>query len=104
MRNSAEAMQADPDFAPRILGPLEIAGVERRDNSAVLPRCRFKVRPLRQWDVRREFRRRLKRAFDSHELDSHGIDIPFPHLTVYAGRGKDGTAAPFRVQGLDGAA
>jgi small-conductance mechanosensitive channel len=92
-------MQADPDFAPRILGPLEIASVERRDNSAVLPRCRFKVGPLQQWDVRREFRRRLEHAFDSH-----GIDFPFPHLTLYAGRGKHGTAAPFRVQGLDGAA
>jgi small conductance mechanosensitive channel len=37
--------------------------------------------------VRREFLRRLKRAFDER-----GIEIPYPHLTVYAGAGKDGEA------------
>ena len=48
--------------------------------------------PLAQWDVRREFLRRLKKAFDAR-----GIEIPYPHLTVYAGEGKDGEAPPFRV-------
>ena len=56
-------------------------------------RCRFKVAPLEQWSVRREFLRPQKRAFDAR-----GIEIPFPHLTLYAGVGKDGTAPEFRVR------
>jgi small conductance mechanosensitive channel len=93
MRQVASAMRADPAFGPRILADLEIAGVERWADSAVILRCRFKVAPLEQWGVRREFLRRLKRAFDER-----GIEIPFPHLTVYPGALKDGTAPELRVR------
>ena len=93
MRGVATAMRADPAFAPRILYDLEIAVVERWADSAVILRCRFKVAPLEQWGVRREFLRRLKRAFDER-----GIEIPFPHLTIYAGVLKDGTAPELRVR------
>ena len=85
----------------RILGDLEIAGVERLDDSAVVLRCRFKVAPLQQWTVKREYLRRLKAAFDEK-----GIEIPFPHVTVYAGVGKDGAAPalPLRLpRGVNGA-
>jgi small-conductance mechanosensitive channel len=93
MRKVAGEMRADPDFGPRILDDLEIAGVENWADSAVELRCRFKVVALQQWSVRREFLRRLKAAFDAE-----GIEIPFPHLTLYAGVGKDGTAPDFRVR------
>ncbi len=93
MREVAAAMRADEAFAPRILADLEIAGVERWDDSAVVLRCRFKVAPLEQWNVRREYLRRLKQAFDAR-----GIEIPYPHLTIYAGEAKDGTAPPFRLK------
>jgi small conductance mechanosensitive channel len=93
MRQVASAMRADPAFGPRILADLEIAGVERWADSAVILRCRFKVAPLEQWGVRREFLRRLKRAFDER-----GIEIPFPHLTVYPGALKDGTAPELRIR------
>jgi small conductance mechanosensitive channel len=92
MRAVAGEMRADPVFGAKILDELEIAGVERWADSAVVLRCRFKVAPLEQWNVRREYLRRLKKAFDER-----GIEIPFPHLTVYAGAGKDGSAPPFRV-------
>jgi small conductance mechanosensitive channel len=95
MRAVAGAMRADPAFGPKILDELEVAGVERWADSAVVLRCRFKVAPLEQWNVRREYLRRLKRAFDER-----GIEIPFPHVTVYAGAGKDGSAAPFHVRGV----
>ncbi|MEP6719983.1 MAG: mechanosensitive ion channel family protein [Variovorax sp.] len=89
-------LRADPDHAVRILGDLEMAGVERLDDSAVVLRCRFKVAPLQQWTVRREYLRRLKAAFDDKN-----IEIPFPHVTLYAGVGKDGTAPalPLRLPG-----
>jgi small-conductance mechanosensitive channel len=88
-------LRADAVHAPRILGDLEIAGVERLDDSAVVLRCRFKVAPSQQWTIRREFLRRLKAAFDDK-----GIEIPFPHLTLYAGVGKDGgaPALPLRLE------
>jgi len=93
MREVATTMRADPAFGPRILDDLEIAGVERWADSAVVLRCRFKVVPLEQWGVRREFLRRLKRAFDER-----GIEIPFPHLTIYPGALKDGTAPELRIR------
>jgi len=93
MRTVAREMRTDPVFGPKILDELEVAGVERWADSAVVLRCRFRVAPLEQWNVRREYLRRLKKAFDLR-----GIEIPFPHLTVYAGVGKDGSAPPFRVR------
>lgn len=99
MRETGAEMRADPVFGPKILDDLEVAGVDKWADSAVILRCRFKVRPLEQWNVRREFLRRLKKAFDAR-----GIEIPFPHLTVYAGVARDGTAPPFRVQDGSGTA
>lgn len=96
MRDVAKAMREDPTFGPKILEDLEIAGVENWADSAVVIRCRFKVAPLEQWAVRREYLRRLKRAFDER-----GIEIPYPHLTVYAGRDKQGRAPAFPLRCLD---
>ncbi len=87
MRTVGREMRSDPGLAPRILDELEIAGVERWDDSAVVIRCRFKCVALEQWTVRREYLRRLKQAFDAA-----GIEIPFPHLTVYAGQDREGRA------------
>ncbi|HET9701726.1 MAG TPA: mechanosensitive ion channel family protein, partial [Burkholderiales bacterium] len=92
MREVGAEMRRDPAWAGRILDDLEVAGVERWADSAVLLRARFKVLPLEQWNIRREFLRRLKRAFDER-----GIEIPYPHLTVYAGQDKRGVAPPFRT-------
>ncbi len=90
LRETAHALEQDPDFGARILEPLEIAGVENLADSAVVVRCRFKVRVLEQWNVRREFLGRLKAAFDAR-----GIEIPYPHLTVYAGSDRNGDAPAF---------
>jgi small conductance mechanosensitive channel len=92
MREVGQALRADPAFGARILEDTEIIGVERWGDSAVILRCRLKVQPLEQWAVRREFLKRLKEAYDER-----GIEIPFPHLTVYAGQAKDGSAPALRV-------
>ncbi len=89
MREVAEELRADPGFAPRILDDFDLAGVDRWDESAVVIRGRFRVQPLEQWTVKREFLRRLKNTFDAR-----GIEIPYPHLTVYAGQPKRGEAPP----------
>lgn len=91
-------LRADPVFAPKILEEMEIVGVNEWANSAIILRCRFKVAPIQQWGVRREYYRRLKYAFDAA-----GIEIPFPHLTVYAGQSKDGSSPPFNLSQEAGA-
>lgn len=97
MREVASGLRADPAFSARIVDDLEIAGVEQWGESALIIRCRVKVMPLEQWGVRRAYLQRLKQAFDAA-----GIEIPYPHLTLYAGAGKDGSAPPLRVQGIPG--
>ena len=92
MRQSGDELRADPDFASKILEDLEIAGVNDWADSAVVLRCRFKVVPGEQWGVRREFLRCLKAAFDAA-----GIEIPFPHLTLYPGQLKDGGSPPLQL-------
>ena len=87
MRKVAGDLRTDPAFAARILDELEVAGVDQWADSAVVVRCRFKVAAGDQWSVRREYLKRLKDAFDAV-----GIEIPFPHVTVYAGQDKDGRA------------
>jgi small-conductance mechanosensitive channel len=99
MRSVGREMRADEAFGPSILEDLEIAGVNEWAGSAIVIRCRFKVKAMQQWRVRRGFLQRLKAAFDAH-----GIEIPYPHLTVYAGEPKQGGAPAFNVRGLAGTA
>lgn len=96
MREVGAQMRASEAFAAKILEDIDIAGVESWADSAVVLRCRFKTATLEQWGVRREFLRRLKEAFDAR-----GIEIPYPHLTIYAGQDKNGNAPPLRVLDAD---
>jgi small conductance mechanosensitive channel len=86
-------MRQDAYFRRLIMEPLEVAGVDKFADSAVVIKARFKTRPLRQWEVSREFNRRIKNRFD--EL---GIEIPFPHQTLYFGVDKQGRAPPAHVE------
>ena len=79
MREVGVQMRTDPIYAARILDDLEMAGVERWADSAVILRARFRVAPLEQWTVKRDYLLRLKRAFDAH-----GIEIPFPQLKIHS--------------------
>ncbi len=88
-----EEMRLDEEFGKDILEPLEILGLDRFADSAVIIRVRTKTRPGRQWEVGREFNRRMKKRFD--EL---GIEIPFPHVTLYMGQDKDGSAPAMNVR------
>ena len=96
MREVGSALRADAAVGPIILDDIEIQGIQDFADSAVILRCRFKTIALEQWNVRRAFLGKLKQAFDAH-----GIEIPYPHLTVYAGQDKQGKAPAFRVIGQD---
>ena len=78
MKETATAFRAEPDWADKILDDLEIAGVDQWADSAVVIKCRLKTMAQEQWAVRRAFLGRLKTAFDRA-----GIEIPYPHRTVY---------------------
>ena len=73
-------LEHDPDFGTFILDPLEILGVDDFGDSQVTIKIRIKTKPQKQWMVGRELRRRIKNTFDRK-----GIEIPFPHLSVYFG-------------------
>lgn len=89
IRQVASEIRADETLGPLILDEVDLAGVDAWADSAVTIRFRIKVLPLQQWTVKRAFLLRLKQAFDQH-----GIEIPFPHLTLYPGQARDGSAPP----------
>lgn len=92
LRNIGIQLESDSDFNHQILAPLEILGVNEFGDSAVIIKIRIKTRPLRQWRIGRELRRRIKKAFDAE-----GIEIPFPHMSLYFGE----ASKPFLTQGLE---
>jgi small conductance mechanosensitive channel len=83
LKEVGETMTSDPAFSPLILEPLSILGVDSFGDSSVNIRVMFTTKPLQQWTVGREFRRRIKNTFDER-----GIEIPFPHTTLYLGEGS----------------
>jgi small conductance mechanosensitive channel len=93
LKEIGESMQSDPEYADDILEPLEIFGVDKFADSAVIIKARITTRPLKQWRVGREFNRRMKKIFDER-----GIEIPFPHHTIYWGEAKIGHAPPLSIQ------
>jgi small conductance mechanosensitive channel len=74
----AKEMRRDPDYRYFILEMPEMLGVDEFADSAVIIKFFIKTRPLKQWIVKRELLRRIKNKFD--EL---GIEIPFPHRTLF---------------------
>jgi moderate conductance mechanosensitive channel len=90
IKKVGKELQEDPEFGPNILEPIEVLGVDQFADSAVVIKARLKTLPIKQWMVGREYRRRLKKAFDEK-----GIEIPFPHRTLYMGE----ASLPFTVKG-----
>lgn len=92
IKDIGRKMREDPDFGPSIIADLEIFGVNKFADSAVEIKGRIKTRPIEQWSIGREFQRRVKYAFDEQ-----GIEIPFPHRTVYFGEASQ----PFDLRLFD---
>jgi len=93
LKRIGEELREDPEYGRYILEPMEIFGLQEFADSAVVIRVRFKTQPLKQWQIKREFQRRVKKVFD--ELQ---IEIPFPHVTLYMGEPKMGTSPPLNVK------
>ena len=93
IRQLGADLEADPEFGQYILEPIEVLGVDAFADSAVIIKARIKTKALKQWYVKREFNRLMK-----HRFDELGIEIPFPHQTVYFGEDKAGVAPPMRLK------
>lgn len=78
MREVYEDLRSDPEFGIKIIGDFEVFGVDGFGDNAVTIRARIKTEPGQQWGVGREYRRRLKHAFDAKD-----ITIPFPQRTLH---------------------
>jgi len=71
-------LQQDEVHGSNMLGPIEISGLDRFGESELVFKARIRTKPGTQWGLGREYRKRLKLAFDDK-----GIEIPFPHRTIY---------------------
>lgn len=80
MKRVGSEMKQDEIVGSFMLDEPEIFGVDKFDDSAVVIKGRIKTKPIRQWQVGREYLRRIKLAFDNE-----GVEIPFPHQTFYFG-------------------
>ena len=83
LTQTGKDLQEDGQFGGYITEPIEILGVDNFADSAVIIKIMITTKPLKQWEVGRELRRRIKKAFDQHS-----IEIPFPHRTIYWGGGQ----------------
>jgi small conductance mechanosensitive channel len=94
MRRVAEELRQDPAHGPSIIEPIEIFGVDAFKESSVVIKARLKTRPIQQWTVGREYRRRLLLAFTADD-----IDVPATRVVQVGDAGK-----PFSVALMQGAA
>ena len=73
-------LEAEESYKSAILSPLQILGIEKFEESQLVIRMMIKTAPLKQWEIGRELRRRIK-----HRFDEKGIEIPFPHRVLLWG-------------------
>jgi small-conductance mechanosensitive channel len=90
LREIGKEMREEDRWSAVIREPLDVMGVEKLADSAVIVRARFKTDPASRWAVNREFLRRVKQRFDSE-----GIEIPFPSRRVVVD-GPPGMSAAVR--------
>jgi moderate conductance mechanosensitive channel len=78
MNDVGKGMTNDEQWAGAIIEPIQFLRVDSFDDSAVRVKALGKVEPAMQWDVAGEFRRRVKKAFEKHD-----IIIPFPQMVLH---------------------
>jgi small conductance mechanosensitive channel len=89
IRDVHAGLMVDPAYKGDILAPIEVLGLDRFAESAIIIRARTKTRPMKQWSVAREFNRRLKMAFDARH-----IEMPLRTAQVIWVREEGKQAAP----------
>lgn len=92
MYEAFSRLVAVEDHAKVVRGELEMHGVTEFADSSVVVRARIKTNAGNQWAVGRAYNELIKEVFDER-----GIEIPFPHVTLYMGEDKNGVSPPLRV-------
>ena len=93
MFDAFNELRDDPAQSPALLGDLEWFGLNAFGDSAIVLRARIKTKPGLQWGIGRTYNGILKRIFDER-----GIEIPFPHQTIFFGEAKDGRTQALRLK------
>jgi small-conductance mechanosensitive channel len=92
VRDEAAQFSTDPVWGLQLDGPIEVLGIEELRENSVVIRTLLKTQPGSQWNVAREFRRRLKSRFDRETIES-----PFQqrrvHVTIKGGAGGEAVAS-----------
>ena len=88
-----EDLKASEEHGHKLLADMTVAGVTALADSSVNIRVVIKTTPGDQWGVGRAYNRLVKMRFDSA-----GIEIPFPHTTLYFGQDKSGSAPPANLR------
>ena len=92
LQTVGKTLREDKKFGKSMLEDLDVFGVDKFDDSSIVIKGRIKTKPIKQWEVGREFLRRVKYAFDENN-----IEIPFPHRSIYFGE----KSKPFNLQVLE---
>ncbi|MSU90449.1 mechanosensitive ion channel [Rhodobacteraceae bacterium 2CG4] len=93
MFDAFDLLLQDEEHRPNILGEMEWFGLNSFGDSAVVLRSRIKTLPGKQWAIGRAYNQLLKEIFDER-----GIEIPFPHQTIYFGEDRQGNAPPLHIR------
>jgi moderate conductance mechanosensitive channel len=96
MFDAFDELKLDPEQLPNIIGDLEWFGLNSFGDSAIVVRARIKTLPGKQWGLGRVYNGILKRIFDER-----GIEIPFPHQTIFFGEAKDGSTQAIRLKSVE---
>lgn len=78
INRTGEILSADEAWKDQIVSPPKFLRVDELGDSAIVLKVLGEVKPLQQWAVSGEFRKRIKKAFDEA-----GIDIPFPQRVIH---------------------
>ena len=83
-----EEMKADAVFGPDLLSTPHVERVDKLGESGIELKVLAETKPIRQWALTSELRKRLKARFDQE-----GIEIPWPHAKVYFGNAPSSNTA-----------
>ena len=76
--DEAEKLVNEQEYKTQVRGKPEILGVDNLGSSGITIRFMIKTRPSKQWEIKRELYKRIKKRFDKED-----ISIPFPQLRLH---------------------
>ena len=78
INKTGNELAEDPCFKDVIISPPQFLRVDDFADSAIIVKILGDTKPLKQWEVTGELRKRIKIAFDEE-----GIEIPFPQRVIH---------------------